>query len=225
MGSVLQLNERLINRRLPPGDGPMDPYGLPWVDRVQQGWPEIRREVDALIKDGVGLPEVSDVAGFEQGNEGSWTTFMLCSYGDWLEFNCRRCPDTVDVVRDIPGLQIAGFSVLRAGTHLPRHRGPNKGALRYQLGVRIPDPPGSCRIQVGEETFVWDERKSLLFDHTIHHEAWNDSTEDRFVLFIELLWPLPWPLNIVNRATQRMFSLAARGVRQRAEELDAALNR
>ena len=224
VAGLLNFNERTINRRIPPPPGPLDPADFAWVPSVEAAWPAIRAEVDALIDQGVRLPEIGDVTGVDQGNVGPWTTYILCSYGTWLDFNCERCPRTAEAVREIPGLQIAGLSVLEGGTHLPRHRGPNKGALRYQLGIRVPEPAGSCRIQVGNEMFVWDEHKSLIFDHTVHHEAWNDSDESRYVLFVELRTPLPRGLDLLNRMTQRVFSLAARGMEDRVRELDAALN-
>jgi len=224
VGGLLALNERVINRTIPPPTGYLDTSDFAWIDRVEAAWPDIRSEVDALIDAGVRLPEIQDITGVDQGNEGPWTTYILCSYRDWLEFNCARCPVTTEVVRSIPGLQIAGFSVLEGGTHIPLHRGPNKGALRYQLGVRVPEPPGSCRIQVGDDLFLWEERKSLIFDHTVHHEAWNDAAEARYLLFVELLTPLPRSVAGLNRMTQRVFSLAAHGLKERAREMDAALN-
>ena len=136
----------------------------------------------------------------------------------------RRCPRTTELVRDIPGLQIAGFSVLGAGAHLPRHRGPNRGALRYQIGLRVPPPAGSCRIQIGSVTHVWAEGASMVFDHSVEHEAWNDSDAERYVLFIEFVWPLPGLTGACNRLIQRTFSLAARGLPRRAAEIDAVLN-
>jgi aspartyl/asparaginyl beta-hydroxylase (cupin superfamily) len=64
-----------------------------------------------------------------------------------------------------------------------------------------------------------------VFDHSVHHEAWNDSDGYRYLLFIEFVWPVPGVTGAVNRAVQRVFSKAAAGVPDRLEEFDAALNR
>ena len=69
---------------------------------LEAHWEEIAAEVDALRADRIALPEVADVAGFDQGNEGSWTTYTLFTYGTWLETHCARCPVTTELVRDIP---------------------------------------------------------------------------------------------------------------------------
>ena len=224
MQRILAGNERRLDRAIPKRDGPLDTADFPWMAALQPHWTEIAAEVDQLIAQRVALPQVSDLAGFDQGNEGSWTNLALFSYGKWIAPNVARCPRTTELVRDIPGLQIAGFSVLGPGAHLPRHRGPNRGALRYQIGLRVPEPAGSCRIQIGSVTHTWAEGASMVFDHSVEHEAWNDSSDERYVLFIEFVWPVPGLAGLVNRATQRVFSLAARGLPKRAVEIDAELN-
>ena len=56
--------------------------------------------------------------------------------------------------------------MLSPGKHIPAHRGPYKGVLRYHLGLKIPEPREGCRIRVGEEVRHWEEGASLLFDDT-----------------------------------------------------------
>jgi len=223
IGAVLDADQRMIERHHPRVEGPLDPTPHDWIPRVEAAFGDIRAELDALLQRGVQFPETSDVVGVDQGNEGRWSTYMLCAYGNWLEFNCARVPRTAEVVRSVPQVQIAGFAVLHAGTHLPRHRGPSK-SLRYHLGIRVPDPPGACRFQVGDELHHWAEGTSLLFDDSVEHEAWNDSDEDRHVLFIERRWPLPPVPAAVDRTAQGLLRVGARRVPDRAAELDRALN-
>ena len=98
---------------------------------------------------------------------------------------------------------MAGFSVLEPGTHITEHRGPNKGALRYQLGVIVPGPEGACRIRVGDEMITWREGAGVVFDFTVPHEAWNDSDAVRVLLMLEVLTPLPRRLALPNALAQR----------------------
>lgn len=222
---VMDVNEASLDRVVPKPPGTLDTDDFAWMADVAASWEEMAEEVDALVARGVKLPEVSDVAGFDQGNEGSWSTYTLYTYGTWLETHCARCPRTTEIIRQIPGLQVAGFSVLGPRGHLPRHRGPNRGALRYQVGLRVPGQPGASRIQVGDTLHVWSEGASMVFDHSVPHEAWNDSDGDRYVLFTEFVWPLRGPAGHLNRVVQRVFSQAAAGVPDRIEEFDAAANR
>jgi beta-hydroxylase len=223
MGALLAVNETLVARQHPRVPGPQDPGALPWVAPIEAATADIRAELDHLVDAGIRFPETSEVVGQDQGNEGSWSTYMLCSYGSWLEFNCARCPVTTALVRAVPGVEIAGFAVLAAGSHLPRHRGPTT-SLRYHLGLRVPEPPGSCRIEIGDGRHEWAEGRSLVFDDAVEHEAWNDSDDDRYVLFVEARWPLRGVAAITNRLATGLVHLAARRVPGRAAELDAALN-
>lgn len=223
LGSLLDLDRRVAGR----GDAPS--HALPtdrleWARPIEQRWPEVRTELDALLADDVRLPVTDDVVGVEQGADGRWTTYILGWFGSWLEFNCRRCPTTTELVRAVPGVEIAGFTVMHAGTHIPAHRGPAK-ALRYQIGIRVPDPPGSCRLRVGDEVIEHADGKSLLFDDLSEHEAWNDSDEDRYVLFVQHRLPLPSGRRQLHHATHWAFGKAQSAIPRRAEELDAALNR
>ena len=224
LGRLLSFNESGLDRAVPKADGPLDTADFPWMAEIQAHWAEIAAEVEAVRASEVRLPQVNDLAGSDQGNEGSWSNLVIFSYGTWIEVNQQRCPRTAELVRNVPGLQIAGFTVLGPGAHLPRHRGPVRGALRYQVGVIVPDPPGSNRIQVGSVTHVWSPGASMVFDDAVEHEAWNDSDGERFVLFIQFVWPVPGLTGLLNRAIQRMFSLAARGFPKRVKELDAMLN-
>jgi beta-hydroxylase len=84
-----------------------------------------------------------------------------------------------------------------------------KGVLRYHLGLIVPQPPSSCRIRVGPDTRCWAEGRSLIFDDRYPHEAWNEASSHRTVLFVDFVRPLPWPLSLVNRAVIRIISMAS----------------
>jgi aspartyl/asparaginyl beta-hydroxylase (cupin superfamily) len=221
---LLTWNEASLDRAMPKPAGALSVDEFPWMKRLEEHWELIAEELDELIAGGIAFPEVSDLAGFDQGNEGSWSTYSLFTYGTWLPRHIERCPKTTALVREVPGLQIAGFSVLGPHSHLPRHRGPNRGALRYQIGLRMLGDPGTSRLQVGDQVIPWSQGASLVFDHSVEHEAWNDSDGSRYLLFIEFVWPRAGRVGLVNRAVQRLFGRAARSLATRATELDSQLN-
>lgn len=203
--AVLGLNEASIRRFGPDTPAVWDPARFEWARRIEAGYPEIRAEVDDLLHGPTEIPHIEDVTGgIPQGNIGPWRSFVLMHQGRWMDWNCERCPRTTELVRSIPGLTMAGFSVLEPGTHITEHRGPNKGALRYQLGVVVPGDYGDCRIRVGEDMLVWQEGEGVMFDFTVPHEAWNDSDGIRVLLMLEVITPgLPWYLRHTNAAAQR----------------------
>jgi aspartyl/asparaginyl beta-hydroxylase (cupin superfamily) len=129
-----------------------------------------------------------------------WKTFFFYAFGNKEKENCARCPGTVRILDKIPGMNTAMFSILGPGKHIPPHRGPYKGVLRYHLGLIIPKPDGSCRIRVGNDVRAWKEGKSLIFDDSHEHEVWNDSDSYRVVLFVNFVRPTIFPLSAVNQS-------------------------
>ena len=129
-----------------------------------------------------------------------WKVFPFHAYGARADANCRQCPRTAEIVESIPGMTTAMFSVLLPHKHIPPHVGPWKGVLRYHLALRTPADETAARIRVGSRTEHWRVGRSLVFDDTFEHEAWNDSDETRVVLFVDVVRKLPWYLAVPNRA-------------------------
>ena len=180
---------------------------FPWVREVETEWQRIRRELDSLLPLRARIPNFQDLspdqAVLTEGEQ--WKTFFFYAYGLPVEPNCARCPETTRVLGKIPGMKTAMFSILAPGKHIPGHRGPYKGVLRYHLGLLVPEPD-KCRILVGKDTRNWAEGKSLIFDDSHWHEAWNDSGQHRVVLFVDFVRPLPFPLSVMNRVMIWRFS-------------------
>ena len=126
----------------------------------------------------------------------------------------------------VPGISSALFSVFQPGTHLPSHQAPNRGVLRYHLGLIVPDPPDSCQLRVLDDVLSYREGESILFDDTFEHEAWNRAAAPRVTLLLELDRPLRTPYRQFNALTQRAFAFypEARGAAERLEKLEWELN-
>ena len=223
LSMLLRADERLVNRYAPAVDAPLDDRAPAWSAALRDNWAVIREELDQLVAAGVELPETEELGGADQGAEGQWTTYVMSWYGEWLDATCRRCPRTTELLRSVPDVQVAGFTVLGPRTRIPRHQGPAK-SYRWQLGVRIPGPPGACGLKIGDEVVPWADGVTLAFDDRTPHEAWNDSDEVRYVLFVQVPWPLSgWP-GWLHGVAHRVFGTATRRIPRRAAELDALLN-
>ena len=202
-----------------------EPDSYPWVAPVEAEWHAIRKELDALLVRRDEIPNFQDLSEKQKVlTEGDqWKTFFLYGYGLEAEENCKRCPETVRILKRIPNMKSAMFSILAPKKHIPPHRGMWKGMLRYHLGLIIPGPKGSCRIRVGKEIRTWEEGKSLVFDDSHEHEVWNDSDSYRVVLFVDVLRPVIFPLSLVNRTvvwiTARTDSIAVLMDRARKKAL------
>ena len=108
----------------------------------------------------------------------------------------------------VPGMQTAMFSILAPGKHIPEHNGPYKGVIRYHLGLKVPRAADRCRIRVGDTYATWREGASLIFDDTYEHEVWNDTDEERVVLFLDVVRPLRFPMNVVNAVVLKAIAIS-----------------
>jgi len=178
-----------------------EPEAFPWVAGIEAEWKSIRRELDALMVRREEIPNFQDVSKAQRAlTEGDqWKTFFFSSFdGKRIKENCARCPETARLLQQIPGLRQAMFSILAPRKHIPPHRGPYKGLLRYHLGLIIPGKEDSCRIRVGNDIRSWKEGKSMVFDDSNEHEVWNETDSYRVVLFVDFVRPTIFPLSMVN---------------------------
>jgi len=198
---ALEPLERWLGASSLVGDKPFfDVADFIWASGLEANWQKIRAELDAVLEDQEHLPNFQDIS-VDQATmttDDRWKTFFLYGYGFKSEANVARCPETAKLCEQIPGMKTAFFSILAPGKHLPAHKGPYKGVLRYHLGLLIPEPAEQCGIRVDTETRHRAEGKSMIFDDTYEHEAWNDTDGTRVVLFVDFVRPLRQPARLVN---------------------------
>jgi beta-hydroxylase len=185
-----------------------DTSAFPWVPEVEARWKSIRLELDRLLSCVELLPGFEEIRAEQEGltADRRWKIFPLYAIGQRLDGNERRCPETMLALKSIPGLQAAMFSVLQGKKEIPPHTGPYAGVLRYHLGLKIPKPETQCGINVGGDDAFWEEGKSLIFDDSHMHHAWNRSDEERVVLFVDFARPLPPQLAKTNAYMLSSFS-------------------
>jgi beta-hydroxylase len=134
----------------------------------------------------------------------------------FIEENCALAPRTAELLRNVPGLYTAFFSVLDGGQYITPHWGYWKGFLRYHLGVIIPNDnrERSCWLRVNAdradnakrdpgliergERHYWKEGQGVMFDDTFLHDAKNDSDQVRVILWLDLRRRMPPYLNAFN---------------------------
>lgn len=207
---VIQLLERLIVRFSPHGDPAFfEPMRFPWTYDLETNWTAVREELDQILEHREALPNFQDISEDQTAitTDDNWKTYFLYGFGYKAEQNCARCPETTKLIEQVPGMKTAFFSILAPGKHIPAHRGPYKGVMRYHLGLKVPEPAEQCRIRVGDEVRHWEEGRSLMFDDTHEHEVWNDTDGERVVLFMDVVRPLQPPMNVVNELILKLIRL------------------
>jgi beta-hydroxylase len=206
---ILAPIERFIGRRSLVGDATFfPPERFPWAAHIEQNWTVIRDELEHVLEDHEALPNFQDISKdqIEITDDDRWKTFFLYGYGFEAKLGVEMCPRTAALMRQIPGMTTAMFSILSPSKHILDHRGPYKGVLRYHLGLIVPREAEACRIRVGDDIEHWQEGHSMVFDDTFNHEVWNDTDETRVVLFVDVLRPLPEPWLTVNRLIVKAIS-------------------
>lgn len=182
-----------------------DTAQFPWVARIEAAWPEIRRELDAVMVHRERLPAFHEITSEVTAitSDQDWKTYMLLGYGVPIAANLARCPHTARALQQIPGVKTAFFSILSPGKRIPPHAGPYNGVLRLHLGLLVPEPAERCWIKVDRETRHWREGEVMLFDDAYVHEVHNDTEGYRVVLFVDFERPCRWPVNWLNRLILR----------------------
>lgn len=203
--------DRLYARASTIGDHAFfDNRTFPWVPAIEADWKKVRAELDVLLPYAAYLPNFQDISRDQRHltQDDGWKTYIFYAFGLKSFRNCRRCPETTKLLKRIPGLKTAFFSIFGPGKHLPEHRGPYKGVLRLHLALLIPEPAEECGIRVGTEVRHWEEGKVLIFDDTFQHEAWNHTDRMRVVLFVDLARPMRFPANLVNTLMTWVIALS-----------------
>lgn len=192
-------------------DAMLDPEKFEWTKNIEKNTEHILTELKAVMQDYGSIPSLADISEEQKrlvAGEQSWKTFMLYVYGARVEKNIARCPHTDQVIRSIPGMTMAFFSILEPHTRLNPHRGPYKGVLRYHLGLIIPEPKEQCGLKVDDKVYHWEAGKSLIFDDTFTHEVWNNSNEKRVVLFIDFKRDFVFPINLLNNFMIKLIQVS-----------------
>lgn len=178
-----------------------DSAAFGWVTVIERDWRLIREELERVLVRKSDLPNVQEITvdAASISRDAGWKIFPLIAYGIRSQPNIDLCPQTWRLVRRIPGVTTAMFSILEPGARIPAHRGPYNGVLRLHLGLIVPEPRERLGIRVGSEQRNWREGQALIFDDAYEHEAWNETSQSRVVLFVDFEKPLRFPGNLLNR--------------------------
>lgn len=191
----------------------------PFIAGIEANWREIHAEVQTLLHHRAQLPSFHEISPDQKyiSHGDHWKVLILYGFGVASERNCARCPETAKLLKAVPGLQSAWFSILAPHYHIPRHRGVTKSLLRAHLGLVIPADRDRCRMQVEDQIVHWEPGKCMVFDDFYHHEVWNGTDEQRVVLIFDFVRPMRPLGRLVN-------SILMWGIKQSAYFKDAERN-
>jgi aspartyl/asparaginyl beta-hydroxylase (cupin superfamily) len=174
-----------------------DEFG--WAASLEARTHEITSELKALRTGDDRFAPYVEAQGREAGIKAhalrgnpDWSAFYVVKQGQRVEENIARCPATFAAIealgedaRPAPAHSVL-FSRLAPGAAIPPHHGQLNTRLICHLPLIIPE---RCGFRVGNDVREWRQGELLVFDDTIEHEAWNASSEERFVLIFEIWRP------------------------------------
>ncbi|HEY8156100.1 MAG TPA: aspartyl/asparaginyl beta-hydroxylase domain-containing protein [Myxococcota bacterium] len=187
--------------------GFFDARTFPAAQALEANWRAIRAEIDTVLVDFERLPALAELSPDQKriAPDERWRAFVFYGFGFRADRNLARCPETARLLAGIPGLESAWLSIHAPAFHVPAHAGITKGLINCLLGLRVPGPPGACRIRVGDEIRAFAEGKTLIIDDTITHEVWNDAAEPRVVLLMSFRRPMRRAGRLLNTAFLALF--------------------
>lgn len=190
-----------------------------WTAAIAERWQDIANEVRSVMRYRDAVPPLKDISPDHAriAGDGNWRSFFLIGYGYEVAENCSRAPITAYLVRQIPGLNSAFFSILEPGATIPRHRGVTRGLVTCHLGLIIPGMRKKCTMRVEDIDVHWQQGKWLIFDDSYAHEVHNDTDEQRIILLIQV----KRPMRLIGRVTN---DLALWGIRRSPFVQDARQN-
>lgn len=163
---------------------------------IQANWKVIRKEVLSLYEKGYfetttkpGGSAYYDI-GFRTFYKYGWSKFYLKWYGGYTHRSAMRlCPETVKVLKNIPSVNGAMFTIMNPKSQLTRHLDPAAASLRYHLGLVTPNSD-DCYINVDGEKYSWRDGEAFMFDETYLHFVRNDSDRPRLILMCDVERPM-----------------------------------
>lgn len=174
---------------------------FPFVAELEANWTDIRAELDAILRDRERIPFLDNISPDQSriSHSQKWRAYFLWGLGEELVSNTARCPKTAALLRKVPGLRSAWFSILAPNYKIKPHRGITKGVLRSHLGLIVPQQWRRCRMVVGDEPVYWREGECFVFDDSMLHRVSNGTDEERAILLFDFDRPMRWPSSMLNR--------------------------
>ena len=135
----------------------------------------------------------------ENGITKAWRVINIKAGDEYSAAAHKYFPSLVRILRTVPQIGTCTVSVLQDGVHIPIHVGYYKGIMRYMIPVVVPKDRENVFLCVNELKYCWTEGVGVLWDDTYPHKVYNNTDEIRVVIYMDVVRPLRWGLNALNR--------------------------
>lgn len=136
-------------------------------------------------------------------HQGKWDWHSYMTKGRLQATFATHFPETSLVLQQLRDADLlfegvpfgyAFFSTLHATSRIARHTAPTNLRLRVHLPLVVPGGSTSSGVdqvglQVGAHRRQWVEGQALVLDDAYPHHVWNESTEARVILLVDIWHP------------------------------------
>jgi len=183
-------------------------------------WRDIRAEADAVMRHFARIPRFHEIIPDQEdisANDGrDWRLYVLKAYGVEHPQHMETCPRLTGVVRTAPDVLSASLSFMESGKHVPPHRGPFRGVIRFYMGLSVPrgaDGRPAALLKIDGKEYRVGDGEWLLWDDTYCHEVLNAGDDIRSVLLLDVARrSMPADMRLLSSA---VIAAVAAGVRWR----------
>lgn len=169
---------------------------FPGAHRFVAAWESLRDEALTVAAQMPRVPRFHEImpeqASISANDGRDWRMYIMKAYGHVSQENLARCPTMATLLQDCPEVLSATYSFLAPGKHVPEHRGPFRGILRFHLGLSMPrDKNGNLGaiLWIDRKPHLLDNGDCLLWDDTYPHELLNTTDQVRAVLLLDVWRP------------------------------------
>jgi aspartate beta-hydroxylase len=170
----------------------VEPY-FPDARRFQSVWPQLRDEALQVAEDLKGVPRFHELmpeqAAISANDGRDWRMLVLKAYGTSFPRNLERCPALAATLASAPDVLSAALSFLAPGKHVPEHRGPFRGVIRFYMGLSVPVGPDghpAAVLTINHREHRVGNGECLLWDDTYPHEVLNRGGRVRIALLLDV---------------------------------------
>ncbi len=148
------------------------------------------------------MPAQTDIS----ANDGrDWRLYIMKAYGVSFADKLAQCPTVAAILQDVPEAVSCSFSFIAPGKHVPRHRGPFRGILRFHLMLSMPEDENrpTCLRARHRRRALSPARRARACSGTtpFPHELLNRSDKVRIALLLDVWRPqMPADMRLLSNA-------------------------
>ena len=141
------------------------------------------------------IEKVNKIEGWVYGSDDqdninkNWLNFGLINNNKELQANSKICPKTCKLLKNIKGINLAGFSLLKPHSFIKPHidnTGIDNNSLGIHFGLIIPESEKKKNFLIVNNKKIYEDNFKLFgFDSNYIHSAENNSKQDRIILYID----------------------------------------